>query len=298
MNLAFIFNDSHNPDWTTPGGLSKALNRLGHSVDHYDLKNVKEIIELSKIHSTYDAVCLWEAGTISDHIVAVWHKDNFKNTLMIAESGDDPQIFRYNLRHTLPSDVILTPDADACNEYRRMGKNAYWMTHWGDESVWTLCTPKDTGIISTSAGPRPGMWKSLMDVLRDNFLEKFMNPRMLGGQYMSVEDNVKLYDNSDVIVQVSSNKEITRRLFEASVCGRVVLADKLSYTKKLNECLVEDLHIALYETPDECVAKAHELLQDSDKRNKMAKAAYEHVLKNHSAAARANQLIQIIKNNK
>lgn len=298
MKLAFLFNNSHDLVWTTPGSLSNCLKTMGHTVDHYDLRNFQEIHRLSKINSSYDAVCLWEAGLINDAISTVWQKDNFKNTLMIAESGDDPQIFHSNLRHTLPADIVLTPDHDSYNEYKKMGKNAHWMMHWGDESVWRYCPPRDTGKISTSAGPRPGLWNELMSKLSASFSEKFVNPRLMGGKYISVEDNVKVYDDSDVVVQVSSNKEITRRLFEASICGRVVLTDRLSHTKRLNECLVEDEHCVLYDTADECVRKAQDLVQDSSRRKKIARAAYEHVLENHSSVARSNQLLDIIVANK
>lgn len=297
MKIAFVFSHAHKSAWSTPGGLAEAIRIANHEVDFYDLQKPEEVLEVSHHHSKYDAVCLWEAGTISKEVEKIWHKDNFKSTLMLAESGDDPQIFRYNLQHTLPADVVITPDNDACEQYKRIGKNAYWLTHWGDESVWKFCAHKDTGRISTSAGPRPGMWNDLMQLLLSKFPDVFYNPRIQGGQYVSVEENVKLYDNSDVVVQVSSNKEITRRLFEASICGRVVVTDRLSASKKLKECLVEDEHILLYDTPEECVDKVQELLKDSERRKKISDSAYRHVLENHSSSARAKQLIEIIKQN-
>lgn len=298
MKLAFIFNNSHDLAWSTPGGLSTTLKSLDHTVDHYDLKSSQEVFNLSKNHKEYDAVCLWEAGSINDSISEIWDKDNFRHTLMVAESGDDPQIFHNNLKHTIPADIVLTPDHDALKEYKRIGKNAYWMTHWGDETVWKACLERDTGKISTTAGPRPGMWNNLMSSLVSSFSNKFVNPRLQGGQYISVEDNVKLYNDSDIVVQVSSNKEITRRLFEASICGRIVVSDRLSDSKRLKDCLVENEHIILYDSPEECVDKIKTLLSDSILRKRLAKSAYEHVRKHHSSTARANQLIEIIKNNR
>lgn len=297
MRLAFIFNNSHVDTWSTPGGLSTSLRTCGHDVDHYDLKKPNEVLNLSKKHEFYDAVCLWEAGTILDSIADIWQKENFKNTLMMAESGDDPQIFGYNLKHTLPADIVLTPDHDSFNEYKRIGKNAFWMTHWGDEIVWKKCPERDTGKISTSAGPRAGMWKNLMHILTTSFSEDFINPMMQGGRYISVEENVNLYDNSDIVVQVSSNKEITRRIFEASVCGRLVVTDRLSSSKKLNECLIEDEHIVLYDSLEECQEKIKMFLKEKDRRKKIARQAYNHVIKNHSSRSRAEFLLNIINKN-
>lgn len=301
MKLAFIFKrrcDWSGDNWTITGGFANHLTALGHPVDCYELDSEEELFLASKNHSQYDAVCLWEAGTIKDSIANIWHKDNFKNTLMMAESGDDPQIFASNLRHTMPADVVLTPDSDALNQYKKLGKNAYWLTHWGDESVWKKCPERDTGKVSSAAGPRPGLWKNVMTQLLTDLPDRFINPRINGGQYMTTQENVHLYDESDIVVQVSSNKEITRRLFEASICGRVVVADRLAVSKRLHDCLAEDEHIVLYDDPEDCVSKVKDLLSDINKRKRIAAAVYEHVLKNHSATARAKQFIDIIKRNK
>ena len=98
-------------------------------------------------------------------------------------------------------------------------------------------------------------------------------------------------------MQVSSNKEITRRLFEASICERIVVADRLHANKNLDKCLIENEHIVLYDSPEECVEKVFWLLNNPKIRQKFSKQAYDHVSKNHSAKARAIQLLSIIKEN-
>jgi len=297
MKIAFIFNDSHNKEWSTPGGLSLALKLLGHEVDHYDLRNVYDVTTASKKHSDYDAVCLFEAGTIREEIQEVWNKENFKQTLMIAEGGDEPQIYHYNRYHTTPADVVITPDWQSFNAYKDLGKRAFWFTHWGDESVWCRTDPVDSGIVSTTAGPRKGMWRDCMTSLNDSFGIKFKNPRVDGSSYLSPQKNSELYASSDVIVQISSSGEITRRIFEALICERVVVADRLADTRMFQNCLTEDEHILFFDTPDECVEKVKMLLKDRNKRKKMARSAFEHVIKHHSVSSRARSLIDIIAKN-
>jgi hypothetical protein len=297
MKIAFIFNDSHNKEWSTPGGLSLALKNLGHKVDHYDLRDACDVLTASKQHSNYDAVCLFEAGTIPEEIQKIWSKENFKHTLMIAEGGDDPQIYHYNRYHTIPADVVITPDWESFNAYKNLGKSAYWFTHWGDESIWHRTAPIDSGVVSTTAGPRFGMWPDCMKSLINNFGLKFKNPRLDNSAYLSPQKNAELYAESDVIVQVSSCREITRRIFEASICERAIVTDRLPANRMLQNCFTEDEHIMLFDTPDECVEKVKMLLGDSNKRKNMARAAYEHTKKLHSAKSRAKTLIEIITEN-
>jgi len=284
--------------WSTPGGLSLALKKKGHHLDRFDLKKIDELKTVQTNHHRYDAVVLWEAGEVKQDVLALWKKENFSNTLMVAESGDDPQIFQYNLTHTLPADVVLTPDAHCRDLYEFNGKKAYWFTHWGDESVWLRSEPRDTGAVSSTAGPRKGQWKNCMHALIENLGEKFVNPRLKGGDYISPKQNSDLYENCDVVVQVSSSGEITRRLFEASICERVVVADRLEAKRRLSDCLVENEHIVLYDSPQECIEKVKMLLSNSELRKKISKNAYKHVLKFHSTDSRASLLQKIIEENK
>ncbi len=298
MNIAFIWNRPENLDeWTTPGGIGHAMRLMGVKVDFYDLRHVNDVASLVRNKSDYNAVIVWQAGTVPNYFSEVWKKEVFKNTLMIAESGDDPQIMMYNLGHTLPADVILTPDIESNDHYLSRGKKSYWFTHWGDESVWQKSSQVDTGIVSSTAGLRQGMWSSCMTLLTQELGSSFINPRITNQKYLTVQENVELYAKSEIVVQVSSNKEITRRLFEASICERTVVADRLNFSKRLDSCLVENEHIVLYNSPHECLEKVRWLLENSAVRKKIAENAYQHVKLHHSAAARARQLIAIVEEN-
>jgi hypothetical protein len=298
MNIAFIWNKpDKNDEWSTPGGIGHAMRTNGINVDFYDLRYSEDVSKLIRKKSDYTAVAVWQAGTVPNYFSEVWKKDVFKSTLMIAESGDDPQIMMYNLGHTLPADVILTPDVESDEYYKKRGKKSYWFTHWGDESVWKQTPQVDTGIVSSTAGFRHGMWSSCMTLLTQELGDSFINPRITNHKYLTVQENVELYSRSEIVVQVSSNKEITRRLFEAAICERTVIADRLNFSKRLDSCLVENEHIVLYDSPEECLEKVRWLLNNSTTRKKIAENSYQHVKLNHSADARARQLIAIIEEN-
>jgi hypothetical protein len=240
---------------------------------------------------------LSEAGTIPSHVQLFWRKDNFKNILMVAEGCDEPQIMRYNLPHTMPADVVWTSDHDSMMWYASNGKKSYWLPHWGDELVYSYSEDPCNGVITTAAGPRGGMWKQSTESLKNFFGEKFVAPRMNGGEYLPPSDNNKLYRNASINFTVSTSSDITRRLFEAAVSGRMTLCDRLSPSKKLNSIFEEGKEIECFSTVQELIDKSRYYLENHKARIEMAERAREKCLKFHTAKKRAEQLTKILEEN-
>ena len=168
------------------------------------------------------------------------------------------------------------------------------MPHWGDELIYTCSTDPCNGTISTSAcGPRRGIWNEAISALKIQYGEKFLAPRLNGGPYLSPYDNNKLYQNSSLIFTMSSNAEITRRLFEAACSGRMVICDRLNASKSLQSIFEESKEIECFDTLEELMYKVDKYITNHDARMEMADKAHKKCMKFHNAERRAQQLCEV-----
>jgi len=304
MRIVYLYNGEPfdenlvNETWGTSQGLAYQWKLMGHEVVEINFSslNCENLLfeELTKKHT--DVVLLSEAGTIPQHVQNFWKKERFPDCLMVAEGCDEPQILRYNLLHTLPAELIWSPDLDATNWYLSQGKNAFWLPHWGDEVIYSRTADPCNGTISTSAsGPRRGIWNEAIFALNEKYGEKFLAPRLNGGPYLSPYDNNKLYECSSLVFTMSSNAEITRRLFEAAASGRMVICDRLDASKSLNAIFEEGKDIECFDSLPELMYKVDLYLNNHDARMEMADNAHKKYMNFHTAKNRANQLCEVFK---
>jgi len=280
--------------WGTAEGLAYQWRTMGHSVQeiNFNSVNLYEILRRS-LQEGPAVVVLTQAGTIPEQLQRVWHKQNFKSCLMVAEGADEPQIMRYNLGHTLPADIVWSSDIESVRWYAENGKKSFWVPHWGDEIVYTYSKDPCNGVIATAAGPRGGLWKESTLALKSEFGDNFYAPRLNGEAYLSPSENNRMYQMSSISFTVSTSGDITRRLFEAAIAGRMTICDRLSTNKQLKDIFVEGEDIECFSSMQELITKARHYLKDHDHRIKIAENARKKCLQSHTASKRAQQLIDI-----
>lgn len=93
-------------------------------------------------------------------------------------------------------------------------------------------------------------------------------------------------------IDISSNSASNLRLFEATGVGACLLTD---WKENMAELFEPDLEAVTYESVEECVEKAQYLLAHEDERRKIASAGQRRTLREHTYAARAEQLDQLIR---
>ncbi|MHC1704351.1 MAG: glycosyltransferase [Tenuifilaceae bacterium] len=81
------------------------------------------------------------------------------------------------------------------------------------------------------------------------------------------------------------------RLFEATGVGSCLLTDN---KKNMSELFEPDYEVVVYNSLEECIAKAKWLLENETERKKIAIAGQNRTLKNHTVENRCNQIIDII----
>jgi hypothetical protein len=84
----------------------------------------------------------------------------------------------------------------------------------------------------------------------------------------------------------------TRRCFEIPACGRVMLAER---TADLTAMFKEDEEACFFSSPDELVSKAHWLLDNTERRERIAAAGLRRVWADgHAVADRCKNLLQTL----
>jgi hypothetical protein len=281
--------------WGATQGLAHCLKQDNQIVEiNFQSADCKNKLFSTMQIEKYDVVLLAHAGTIPHHVQEFWKKDNFQNILMVASGDDEPQITRYNLLHTMPADVVLTSDIDSANWYSQNGKKVHWFPHWGDELVYSYTKDPCNGIITTAAGPRGGMWSEAVQALKKEFQQNFVSPRINGENYLSPSENNNLYKNASINFTVATSGDITRRLFEAAIAGRMTICDRLSPSKLLDKIFEEGKEIEHFSNTKELIDKSKHYLIHHDERIKIANSARKKCLEYHTATQRAKQLIQIL----
>jgi hypothetical protein len=303
MRIVYLYNGNPvnlnkiNETWGTSQGLAFQWKLMNQDVVEIDFNRpdlAKKLFDVINEKKT-DVVLLSEAGTIPMHVSNVWKKSNFPNLLMVAEGCDEPQILYCNLNHTIPADIVWSSDLDSVNWYQSNGKKSFWIPHWADELIYSYVEDPCNGKISTSSGPRRGIWKDAVDALKSNFGDNFVAPRINGGDYLPPLANNELYSTTSMVFQASSYGEITRRIFEAALAGRVIICDNLSPTKHLNEIFVPDSDILVYDSIPDLIDKTRYYLQNHNERRDIAESAKKKCEQMHTASKRASQILEIFK---
>ena len=275
-------------EWSTPISLLLAFKEKGWD------------IELVSIGSN-------SRGFYTDEQLRLWLKDNPKSDMVIfmdwgrfdsplldksfipsafwvQESGDDPQNFDRNSTKSSRFHLTFTPDHDSYSEYKKMGRNVIWRTHWAcPRTQYPIPTePEYVAVTSRGYGS-----SSVLDILTDAGQGSFGNRNG-----MAAEEHTKFLNSGLMIVQHSRWGEITRRIFEGMACGKLVLTDRLNESKKLHELFEEGKEIVFYDSVDDLVAQMHYYNDHPEERERIAEAGRKKVLKYHTSDAVADTLIK------
>lgn len=109
------------------------------------------------------------------------------------------------------------------------------------------------------------------------------------------DDMISIYQNSKISLNIMRwhKAGMTERIAESMLAEAVCVSDE---TKYLKENFVDGENIILYslEQLDEMVLVIKNLLNDTKKREKIAKSGYKCALENHTWKKRAEQLLELI----
>ena len=288
MKITFIYA-YENEDWSTPLALATEFDERGWDVgivsigsnrtQQYSDENIK--IWLDEQDDS-DIVLFMDWGRFDSPLL---DKSKLPNAFWVQESGDDPQNFERNFPKSERFHITLTPDADSAEEYKKRGRDGYWWTHFADTKVqFPLEDVPDVFVAVTTRGMGGSAFLDTITTHGDG---------TIGNQNgFGAEEHTQFLNSGQMVLQHSRWGEVTRRIFEGMACGKLVLADRLDKSKRLEELFEDGEDIIYYDDMVDCINKINEYSSNKKERERIAKNGYNKVLTNHTQKQRVDFIIE------
>ena len=263
--------------WSTPRGLYDAfvMDERIEEIRWYPTPSIDKNFGFFELKKHYESnefvpdIILWQVcGPAPDEL---FDKNNFPKSKLVVDCGDEPQTFHYNQKRTKNADLILTPDVECYSYYKSIGYDAIFTSHWTDLNIFypsfTSYEPFD--VVTSMYGDRGEVINYLQEKLGSSFYLK---------NNLKDIENGDLYRNGKIVFQKARAGEVTRRIFEGMSCKKLVITDRLSSNKQLDEIFKEDEEIVFYSSKEEALEKIQFYLNNDDERNRIAENGYKKVV--------------------
>ena len=283
MKITFIYDYKDGETWSTPLALLNEFKERGWET---------EIVPITANDDS--ALQLWIQQDIPTDIVlfmdwgrfdSKWLDKNLKpNTFWIQESGDDPQNFERNSPKADRFHFTITPDKQCAEAYRKMGINADWVNHFADTAVQFPLNKEPEYVAVTSRGY--GNSEFL------DYLTRWAEGGVGNKNGMDAEEHTEFLNSGLMVIQNSRWKEVTRRIFEAMACGKLILTDRLPEETGLSEMFIEGEDIVYYDEMFDCIEKMNYYNENEEEREKIAHNGMMKVLHNYTQIQVVDKLIE------
>lgn len=278
MKITFIYDCKDGEVWSTPLSLINEFKKREWEVDiiktnDIDLKNWIDSKPKTDIVMFMDWGRFDSEYLNKDLIPAFW----------IQESGDDPQNFERNFPKANRFHLTITPAANSYEEYKNRGINVRWIPHWADTAVQFPMNVEPKYVAVTTRGFGGSQF---LDYLT-NWAEG-----AIGNQNgLNAKEHTEFLNSGLMVIQNSRWKEVTRRLFEAMACGKLVITDRLPDEAKLYRLFAEGDEIVLYNDMFDCIEKINYYNENERERERIAFNGMQRVLNNYTQIQVVDKLI-------
>lgn len=285
-SISFIFAHRDTDKWSTPLSVVNEFKRLGwktkiyslfDSNDNYTDENIYDILNTSP-----DIIFYMDFG---QHISPILNELKKTGAFCIMESADDPQRFYANKEKALNFDLILSPDLRCVDNYKKMGLNVEWWTHFSDTNVYFPLENELKYIAVSSRGMRNDA------SIIDNLATKYPNQIKNQNGFIADEHN-EFLNSGFIVLQQSRYGEITRRIFEGMSCKKLVIADRLDSSTNIQSLFVDGEDIIFYDNEFDCLEKIFYYSNNREIAQKIAENGYKKVLEYHTQKQRVDLILE------
>jgi hypothetical protein len=254
--------------------ISIGSNKTGH---YHDLK-LQRWLELNP---QTDIMMFMDWGRFDSPYL---DKNLLPNTFWIQESGDDPQNFERNYPKANRFHYTITPDKQSAQEYRNRGINAEWINHFADTMVQFPMNLEPKYVAVTSRGIGGSQFL--------DYLTHWAEGAVGNQNGMDAKEHTQFLNSGLMVIQNSRHKEITRRIFEAMACGKMVLTDRLNESTGLSEMFIDGKDIVYYDEMFDCIEKMNYYNENEEDRERIAHNGMIKVLHNYTQVQVVDKLIE------
>jgi glycosyltransferase involved in cell wall biosynthesis len=283
MKITFIYDHKPNEMWSTPLSLLNEFKERGWETEIVPIPNGDDsALQLWIQQDTpTDIVLFMDWGRFNSK----WLDKNLKpNSFWIQESGDDPQNFERNYPKANRFHYTITPDKASAEEYRIRSINADWVPHWADTIVQFPMNLDAKYVAVTSRGIGGSQFL--------DYLTHWAEGAVGNKNGMDAKEHTEFLNSGLMVIQNSRWKEITRRIFEAMACGKMVLTDRLDESTGLSEMFIDGEDIVYYDEMFDCIEKINYYNENEEERERIAYNGMAKVIANHTQIQRVDKLIE------
>ncbi|MCC6487589.1 MAG: glycosyltransferase [Candidatus Hydrogenedentes bacterium] len=120
------------------------------------------------------------------------------------------------------------------------------------------------------------------------------NFRVLARSCLYGEELCRLCGSTKLTFNHSAVRDLNMRVFEALAMGAPLLTNRDSAVNGLLDLFEEDMHLIVYDTPAELLAKARRYIDDDAARRRVAHAGYTEVLARHTYCHRVETMVGVV----
>ncbi len=288
----------HDKGWSTTIAIQNAMEDMGHQVDRFNLYRLNEdgvgieytddgLRDFLDQQYNYDFLLHCDYGQFHTHLLS--------SVLIpsIQESGDDPQAFNSNFLKAQYFDYILSPDKRCVEFYKKDGLKCLWWTHFADPQIHKPFDINKDKLVITSCeeGRQGGVIKYVRDKLDVIDKKIWLNDRFFYGV-----DHAKFMCRGSIVFQASQFKEVTRRMFEAAACKRMILTDRIDPNTGVYDLFPDGIAAVYYNSWADAVDKILYYRDHPEEVEKIATEGYRVVMENHTVVHRVGALLDLINN--
>lgn len=284
--IAFICAHRISDIWTTPISVMNEFRERGWEVKIYSLfdehdnyvdDNIPELLNTNP-----DIIIHMDWGR---HQSSILSKLKDTKAFCIMESGDDPQQYERNSVKAPWFDIILSNDYQSVEKYRTNGHDAYWWPPFADYKLYQPLDIEEQYTAVSSRGMNNGSW--LLDHLATLFKDNVINQNG-----WIAEKHTEFLNSGKIVLQHSRHGELTRRIFEAMACKKLVLTDKLDKSTKADTIFEDGKDLVYYNSLEDCIDKIIYYANHNQERLEIAESGYQKVLSGHTQIQRVDFIIE------
>lgn len=287
MKITFVYA-YEGEEWSTPMALANEFRSRDWEVDFVSIGSNRtgvyhdhNLISWLDSNPTTDIVLFMDWGRFDSISL---DKSRLPSAYWIQESGDDPQNYKNNSPKSDRFHLTITPDYESYLNYKELGRNVEWITHFADTKVQFPILSEPEYVAVTTRG-RGG--SQFLDTITQHGDGTIGNKNNMGP-----DEHTEFLNKGKMVIQHSRWGEITRRIFEGMACGKMVICDRLDKSKKLEELFIDGEDIVYYDNMVDCINKINYYNENDEERERIANNGFKKVLENYTQKQVVDTLIK------
>lgn len=295
MRIAIIagFNELDYDGWTRGFAFADQFEFMGHQVQTFNLYKIDtcgnylgytddQLRDFIQEQKSFDFVLLLDCINFISPLFA------YIDIPSIIETANDPVAFGQNINKAQYFDIVISPNQQCVDNYRKCGLNAYWFKPWVDPNIHMSLEDvvADKLVVGVPDGwPGEGVHHFMRTKLRDLWADKKPTTRY---------DLNRFLNRGKIVFCMSKYGGLINLPFEAAACSRMILINRISSGTGIYDLFKENVDAVYYTSWKDALRKIKYFESNQDEMKSIAQNGWNQVIQNHTLGHRVNEIIEIV----